>query len=541
MPALPRSRPGAGFARLWTAAAVSNLGDGVTMVAAPLLLATVTGSPALIAGGAFAGQLPWLLFSLISGVFVDRLDRRRLIVVVNLLRGGVLAGLAAMIASGHVSVPLIYLAAFLLGVGETLADTAYGALLPAVVAPEDLDRAYARLGATFTITNQFAAKPFGAWLYGLAAAVPFGLDAVTFVAAALLIATLPRPATLDASRHTPSGGSNAPRDVLPASLGSPHDAPAAGSRSPLDAAGALGEARPDTVGAVGEARPDAVGALGEARPGAALPLPAALDVTPGGLDSSHDAAGAVGEARSGAALPLPASHDAAGPAGEARSGATAGTHLQARRSGWKLGAEIAEGLRWLRGQRLLRVLAVAMGVANIAFCAAFAVFVLYARERLGLTDIGYGFLLTTFAVGGLVGAGAATRPARRFGTATILRTGLIVEVVTHLTLALTTNPLVAGGVIVLFGVHTMIWGVVVSAIRQRTVPDHLRGRVGSVFGLLETGGAALGWLLGAVLTQFWNVTTPYWLAAFAMLAVTAAAWRPISLSNPLSRTATERP
>jgi Na+/melibiose symporter-like transporter len=421
------------FNRLWTAAAVSNLGDGVTVVAGPLLLATVSDSPAVIAGGAFASHLPWLLFALASGAVVDRLDRRRLVVTVNLLRGGVLAGLAVVIASGHVSVPLIYSALFLLGVGETLADTAYGALLPAVVAPEELERANARLGATFTIANQFAAKPFGAWLYGVAAAVPFGLDAATFVAAAALIAGLPRPA--------PAPQRSGMRGESPAS-------------NPTRAA-----------------------------PSAETPS--------GGP----------------------------GPSG-------------GRATGRRLRAEIAEGLRWLRGQRLLRVLAATMGIANIAFCAAFAVFVLYARERLGLSDVGYGFLLTSFAAGGLAGAGLAARLARRFGTATVLRAGLIVEIATHLALAVTTNPLIAGAVIVIFAAHTMVWGVLTAAIRQRTVPDHLRGRVGSVFGLLETGGAALGWLLGALLTHLGDVTTPFRVAAVAMLAVTAAAWRPISLSHP---------
>ncbi|GAA4586418.1 MFS family permease [Actinoplanes octamycinicus] len=407
-----------GFARLWTAAAVSNLGDGVTMVAGPLLLAAISDDPALIAGGAFAGQLPWLLFALVSGAFVDRLDRRRLIVTVNLLRGAVLAVLAVAVATGHVTVPLVYLVAFLLGVGETLADTAYGALLPSVVAPEDLDRANARLGATFTIANQFVAKPFGAWLYGIAAALPFGLDAASFVAAALLIAGLSRTA-----------------------------APLPGSSSP------------------------------------------------------------------------PASEPA-----------------PARRR--DLRAEIREGLRWLWNHRLLRTLALAMGVANIVFCAAFAVFVLYARDRLGLSEVGFGFLLTTFAVGGLTGAGLATRLSRRFGTGRVLRAGLIVELGTHLTLAITTNPVIAGAAIVIFGVHAMVWGVLVTTIRQRAVPDPLRGRVGSVYALLETGGAAVGWLLGAIMTQFWSVTTPFWFAASAMLAVTAAAWRPLSRINPVPGTPT---
>ncbi|WIM93763.1 MFS transporter [Actinoplanes oblitus] len=396
-----------GFARLWTASAVSNLGDGVTMVAGPLLLAGITDDPALIAGGAFAGQLPWLLFALISGAFVDRLDRRRLVVTVNLLRGAVLAALAAAIATGHVTVPLVYLASFLLGVGETLADTAYGALLPAVVAPDHLERANARLTATFTVANQFAAKPFGAWLYGVAAALPFGLDAASFVAAAVLIAGLP----------------------------------------------AVGV--PETPAAKRDLR-----------------------------------------------------------------------------------ADIAEGLRWLWRHRLLRTLAAAMGVANIAFCAAFATFVLYAGDRLGLSAVGYGFLLTMFAVGGLAGTAVASRLSRRFGTGTVLRAGLIVEIVTHLTLAITTNPLVAGGIIVLFGVHTTVWGVLVATIRQRAVPDPLRGRVGSVHALLETGGAAVGWLLGAVFSRLFGLTMPFWIAACAMVAV--AAWRPLAEVTTISGTPTAR-
>jgi MFS family permease len=77
---------GGDFAKLWTANAVSNLGDGVTRVAAPLLMASLTGDPALVAGAVLAQQLPWLL-SLPSGASGDRLDRRRLLVAVNLLRG----------------------------------------------------------------------------------------------------------------------------------------------------------------------------------------------------------------------------------------------------------------------------------------------------------------------------------------------------------------------------------------------------------------------------------------------------------------------
>jgi len=93
---------GPDFAKVWTASAVSNIGDGVTMIAGPLLVAQLTGDPGLVAGAAFVHQLPWLLVALVSGAYVDRLDRRRLVIVVNLVRSAALTGLAAAVAlSGY--------------------------------------------------------------------------------------------------------------------------------------------------------------------------------------------------------------------------------------------------------------------------------------------------------------------------------------------------------------------------------------------------------------------------------------------------------
>ena len=79
----------------------------IWVVAGPLLVASLTGDPGLVAGAALVQQLPWLLFALLSGVYVDRLDRRRLIVGVNAARSAVLAGLAVTVATDTVTVPLI--------------------------------------------------------------------------------------------------------------------------------------------------------------------------------------------------------------------------------------------------------------------------------------------------------------------------------------------------------------------------------------------------------------------------------------------------
>src|SRR5215216_2111722 len=146
------------------------------MIAGPLLVAQLTGDPGLVAGAAFVHQLPWLLLALVSGAYVDRLDRRRLVIVINLGRS---AALAAAVATDSVTIPLVYAVFFLLGTGETLVDTAYAAIVPTLVSDAHLERANARLMATFVIGNQLAAKPLGAYLFVAGAAVPFGFDAMT--------------------------------------------------------------------------------------------------------------------------------------------------------------------------------------------------------------------------------------------------------------------------------------------------------------------------------------------------------------------------
>ncbi|MGW0731130.1 MFS transporter [Streptomyces sp. NPDC002851] len=185
-----RTGLGRPFHTLWAATTVSNLGDGIVAAAAPLLLASATDDPVLIGLAVFAQQLPWLLFSLVSGALVDRVDRRRLIVTVHLIRGVVVGGLALAVWSGQASIPVIYATGFLLGVCETLGDNASATLIPAVVRDTDLPRANARMQAAFVVANRLAGRPLGAALFVAAAALPFGVNAATFVAAAVLIATL---------------------------------------------------------------------------------------------------------------------------------------------------------------------------------------------------------------------------------------------------------------------------------------------------------------------------------------------------------------
>ena len=126
-------RLGRDFGKLWTAATVSTLGDGITFTAGPLLATTLTRDPLLIGVVGAASFAPWLLVGLVSGALVDRLDRRLVMWTVDLGRAAVLALIAAAVLAGWVSIPLLAAGAFLLGTGQTLFDSAAQASIPAIV------------------------------------------------------------------------------------------------------------------------------------------------------------------------------------------------------------------------------------------------------------------------------------------------------------------------------------------------------------------------------------------------------------------------
>ncbi len=180
-------RLGRNFERLWAAAAVSNVGDGLRLAAFPLLAATITRDPLLVAGLTVALRLPWFLFSLPAGALADRFDRRRVMIFVSAAQGAAMALFGLTVLAGGANLTLLYVFAFLLGVGEVTLDTTTQTLLPATVARSDLDQANGRLIATERICNELAGPPVGSVLFASFAAAPFILDAASFVGGAALI------------------------------------------------------------------------------------------------------------------------------------------------------------------------------------------------------------------------------------------------------------------------------------------------------------------------------------------------------------------
>jgi Na+/melibiose symporter-like transporter len=340
----------------------------------------------------FAQRVPWFLFGLQAGAIVDRVDRRRLVIVVDLLRGATMAALTASVAFDFVSLPFIYITMFLLGTAETFSDNARSALLATAVPKAVLGPANARLFGTLIVTNQLAGPPLGALLFAAAMAVPFGIDAASFVIGAVLIAGVGRETVAPPADKTP------------------------------------------------------------------------------------------------------------------------------------IRKQVLEGLKWLGSNPPVRTLVLLITAFNITFGAAFSILVLYATERLGLSSVGFGIFLACLAVGGVVGSIVFGPLEKRTSYATLLRIGLIVETLTHLILALTRSYLVAGVVMVAFGIHAVLWGTTSTTVRQKTVPASLLGRVTSVHMIGCFGALALGSMLGGVIASRWGVVAPFWFAFGGSAVILVTVW-----------------
>ncbi len=203
------TRPlGANYTKLWFASVISNFGDGLATVAYPWLASSVTRSPIHLAGIVLATRLPWALFALPAGVITDRLDRRRLIGWMDTFRFGVTLAVAlivglgasgfpdpAALASGEASEPeraafylvVLYTSALLFGMAEVLRDNAAQTLMPSIVEKDQLEKANGRLWGAEMVMNSFVGPPAAGLLIAVTLALPFYVDAATFLLSAVLI------------------------------------------------------------------------------------------------------------------------------------------------------------------------------------------------------------------------------------------------------------------------------------------------------------------------------------------------------------------
>lgn len=174
---------------LFGAGALTNLGDGLILLALPWLATLMTQDPVAIGAVAAAGRLPWLLFAIPAGVIIDRADHRKLIARADLLRAAIVAAILILALNDTVPGAIWMLAAlaFLLGSAEVLRDNAAQTILPALVDPKDLEAANGQLWSTEQLTGQFIGPPLAGVLIAAGIGIPFGLDIALLVLAAGLV------------------------------------------------------------------------------------------------------------------------------------------------------------------------------------------------------------------------------------------------------------------------------------------------------------------------------------------------------------------
>jgi MFS family permease len=359
------TRLGSAYWRLWWANAVSYAGDGALVSALPLFAVTVTKDPRLISVVSAAMFLPWLLLSLPAGAIVDRHDRVALMWRSQAVQFAVMGVLTVLIMTRMAGIAVLAAAGFLIGCAEVVYSNAEQSALPALVPADLLPRANGNQQVVLTIGETFAGPPLGSALFAVRAALPFGLDALSFAGSAALLAGLPRTA-----------------------------------------------------------------------------------------------------------------------------------QSRAMRSNQRMRAQIAEGVRWLAGHRLLRTVALLLGASNFSSQMGQATLVLLATQTLHVGTRGYGLLWTAAAVGSVLGGLVNPAITRRLGLLPSLTVAMAAFAITDAGVGLAPNFAVAAALMACNGFFVTMWNVVTVTLRQRIVPAELLGRVNSAYRMIGWGLMPLGALAG---------------------------------------------
>ncbi|WP_448808966.1 MFS transporter [Agromyces bauzanensis] len=180
------------FRWLWFGAGAANLGDGLVLTALPLIALGAGAAPGEIALVTTLMTLAWPVFGLHAGWIVDRIPVPRLLVLANAARVAAVGTLAAGIALDGPVVPLVFAAALVYGVAETVVDTSLIAVIPAVVRPSSLTAANSRMEATVNLANQLAGPPLAGLLVGVSAALAAATGSMLYAVAALAALVLVR-------------------------------------------------------------------------------------------------------------------------------------------------------------------------------------------------------------------------------------------------------------------------------------------------------------------------------------------------------------
>src|SRR3954453_4123299 len=202
------TRLGSSYHKLFISTTISNIGDGMSLIAYPWLASAITRNPILIAGVALVQRLPWLVFTLPAGVITARVDRKRAMVVADFIRFVLTLIVAFAVLGRQSTLPgadelstvtgtatglylVLLLATMLLGTAEVLRDNCGQTFMPSIVKSDQLEKANGRMWSAEMIANTFIGPPLGSLLLLVAFSLPFFVDSASFFAAAALVAAIP--------------------------------------------------------------------------------------------------------------------------------------------------------------------------------------------------------------------------------------------------------------------------------------------------------------------------------------------------------------
>jgi Na+/melibiose symporter-like transporter len=179
--------------------------------------------------------------------------------------------------------------------------------------------------------------------------------------------------------------------------------------------------------------------------------------------------------------------------------AVRGAYRPEREGSSSIRADIAEGLQWLRGHRLLRGLTLISAATAFAQTMASSLLVLYVLEVLQLPSGDYGLVLLAAGAGALLGAATTPLLARRLGRPIVLTGGAVLSAVPVMLMAATRNGVLASILFGLSAAGVMAWNVLTMSLRQALIPHGLFGRVQGAYRTLVWGAIPLGAVAGGAL------------------------------------------
>ncbi len=169
------------FLLLMSGQGISTLGSSISQIAYPLLTLALTGSSAQAGLVAALGTLPFLLFSLPAGAFMDRWNRKQVMILADIGRSLCLISIPVALALGHLSIVQLYITSALQGTLYVFFDIAEVASLPRMVPKEQLSTAMATNNAVIT-SFSILGPPLGGFLFQISRGFPFLADAVSYLA-----------------------------------------------------------------------------------------------------------------------------------------------------------------------------------------------------------------------------------------------------------------------------------------------------------------------------------------------------------------------